>query len=76
MVQLMLLFSIKDDFMYLVNEWIWLLLLLISDVVCFKCSNQAINSLKKGSYLLKYGRWGKPKFCPFQLSKVCFISLY
>lgn len=30
---------------------------------------QTINSLKKGSYLLKYGRWGKPKFCPFQLSK-------
>ncbi|KAI3454653.1 hypothetical protein Pfo_011316 [Paulownia fortunei] len=29
---------------------------------------QAINALKKGSYLLKYGRWGKPKFCPFQLS--------
>ncbi|KAL8457412.1 hypothetical protein ACS0TY_035317 [Phlomoides rotata] len=29
---------------------------------------QAINALKKGTYLLKYGRWGKPKFCPFQLS--------
>ncbi|KAL0355677.1 UNVERIFIED_CONTAM: PH, RCC1 and FYVE domains-containing protein 1 [Sesamum radiatum] len=29
---------------------------------------QAINALKKGSYLLKYGRWGKPKFCPFRLS--------
>ncbi|KAK1551946.1 hypothetical protein Q3G72_007783 [Acer saccharum] len=29
---------------------------------------QAITSLKKGSYLLKYGRRGKPKFCPFQLS--------
>uniref|UniRef100_A0A2C9WM48 FYVE-type domain-containing protein n=1 Tax=Manihot esculenta TaxID=3983 RepID=A0A2C9WM48_MANES len=28
----------------------------------------AITALKKGSYLLKYGRRGKPKFCPFQLS--------
>ncbi|CAN0925961.1 PH, RCC1 and FYVE domains-containing protein 1 [Linum grandiflorum] len=30
--------------------------------------DQAITALKKGSYLLKYGRRGKPKFCPFQLS--------
>ncbi|XVF09098.1 hypothetical protein REPUB_Repub07fG0061900 [Reevesia pubescens] len=29
---------------------------------------QAITTLKKGMYLLKYGRWGKPKFCPFRLS--------
>ncbi|RDX61814.1 PH, RCC1 and FYVE domains-containing protein 1, partial [Mucuna pruriens] len=29
---------------------------------------QAITSLKKGSYLLKYGRRGRPKFCPFRLS--------
>nr|XP_043639562.1 PH, RCC1 and FYVE domains-containing protein 1-like [Erigeron canadensis] len=29
----------------------------------------AIASLKKWSYLLKYGRMGKPKFCPFQISK-------
>ncbi|KAJ8773704.1 hypothetical protein K2173_006354 [Erythroxylum novogranatense] len=29
---------------------------------------QAIIALKKGSHLLKYGRRGKPKFCPFQLS--------
>ncbi|KAI9111424.1 hypothetical protein K1719_017114 [Acacia pycnantha] len=29
---------------------------------------QAITSLKKGAYLLKYGRRGKPKFCPFRLS--------
>ncbi|KAG4924210.1 hypothetical protein JHK87_049750 [Glycine soja] len=29
---------------------------------------QAIISLKKGSYLLKYGQRGKPKFCPFRLS--------
>ncbi|XP_057750594.1 PH, RCC1 and FYVE domains-containing protein 1-like isoform X1 [Arachis stenosperma] len=29
---------------------------------------QALTSLKKGSYLLKYGRRGKPKFCPFRLS--------
>lgn len=30
--------------------------------------DKAIASLKKGSYLLKYGRRGKPKFCPFRLS--------
>ncbi|KAE9607938.1 hypothetical protein Lal_00039992 [Lupinus albus] len=30
--------------------------------------DQAIASLKKGSHLLKYGRRGKPKFCPFRLS--------
>ncbi|XVE54814.1 hypothetical protein DITRI_Ditri03aG0112800 [Diplodiscus trichospermus] len=29
---------------------------------------QAITTLKKGMYLLKYGRWGKPKFCPVRLS--------
>ncbi|KAI4314181.1 hypothetical protein L6164_027116 [Bauhinia variegata] len=29
---------------------------------------QAITYLKKGAYLLKYGRRGKPKFCPFRLS--------
>ncbi|XP_047178682.1 PH, RCC1 and FYVE domains-containing protein 1-like isoform X1 [Vigna umbellata] len=29
---------------------------------------QALTFLKKGSYLLKYGRRGKPKFCPFRLS--------
>ncbi|XVF69472.1 hypothetical protein PTKIN_Ptkin11bG0085000 [Pterospermum kingtungense] len=29
---------------------------------------QAITALKKGAYLLKYGRRGKPKFCPFRLS--------
>uniref|UniRef100_A0A7N0SWZ1 FYVE-type domain-containing protein n=1 Tax=Kalanchoe fedtschenkoi TaxID=63787 RepID=A0A7N0SWZ1_KALFE len=28
----------------------------------------AITALKKGTYLLKYGRRGKPKFCPFRLS--------
>ncbi|GAV62006.1 RCC1 domain-containing protein/FYVE domain-containing protein/BRX domain-containing protein/Mcp5_PH domain-containing protein/BRX_N domain-containing protein [Cephalotus follicularis] len=30
--------------------------------------DQAITTLKKGAYLLKYGRRGKPKFCPFKLS--------
>ncbi|OMO93152.1 Zinc finger, FYVE-type [Corchorus capsularis] len=30
--------------------------------------DQAITALKKGAYLLKYGRRGKPKFCPFHLS--------
>lgn len=29
---------------------------------------QAITALKKGTHLLKYGRRGKPKFCPFKLS--------
>ncbi|KAK6940018.1 FYVE zinc finger [Dillenia turbinata] len=29
---------------------------------------QAIIALKKGAQLLKYGRKGKPKFCPFRLS--------
>ncbi|KAE8665853.1 Ran GTPase binding protein, putative isoform 2 [Hibiscus syriacus] len=33
---------------------------------------QAISTLKKGMYLLKYGRWGKPKFCPFRLSNAIF----
>lgn len=28
----------------------------------------AITSLKKGAHLLKYGRRGKPKFCPFRLA--------
>ncbi|KAJ4844795.1 hypothetical protein Tsubulata_034168 [Turnera subulata] len=30
--------------------------------------DQAIVALKKGAVLLKYGRRGKPKFCPFHLS--------
>ncbi|KAA8529441.1 hypothetical protein F0562_033760 [Nyssa sinensis] len=30
--------------------------------------DQAIAVLKKGAYLLKYGRRGTPKFCPFRLS--------
>ncbi|KAK9935169.1 hypothetical protein M0R45_022281 [Rubus argutus] len=30
--------------------------------------DQAITALKKGATLLKYGRRGKPKFCPFRLS--------
>eukprot|EP00250_Pteridium_aquilinum_P019088 c24287_g2_i1 orf=404-3793(+) len=29
---------------------------------------QAVTALKKGAYLLKYGRRGKPKVCPFRLS--------
>ncbi|KAL3640591.1 hypothetical protein CASFOL_015559 [Castilleja foliolosa] len=37
---------------------------------------QAINALKRGSYLLKYGRWGKPKFCPFQLSNVILLHYF
>ncbi|KAL6606916.1 hypothetical protein ACP70R_042569 [Stipagrostis hirtigluma subsp. patula] len=31
-------------------------------------AEQAITGLKKGTHLLKYGRRGKPKFCPFRLS--------
>ncbi|KAJ7943495.1 Regulator of chromosome condensation (RCC1) family with FYVE zinc finger domain [Quillaja saponaria] len=31
-------------------------------------TEQAITALKKGAYLLKYRRRGKPKFCPFHLS--------
>ncbi|CAK9187371.1 unnamed protein product [Ilex paraguariensis] len=30
---------------------------------------QALIALKKGAQLLKYGRKGKPKFCPFRLSQ-------
>ncbi|GJU71273.1 PH, RCC1 and FYVE domains-containing protein 1 [Tanacetum coccineum] len=30
--------------------------------------DQAITALKKGACLLKYGRRGKPKFCPFRLA--------
>ncbi|WCJ43393.1 Regulator of chromosome condensation (RCC1) family with FYVE zinc finger domain [Euphorbia peplus] len=30
--------------------------------------HQALIALKKGSQLLKYGRKGKPKFCPFRVS--------
>jgi hypothetical protein len=37
---------------------------------------QAITALKKGAYLLKYGRRGKPKFCPFRLSNVSFYYFY
>ncbi|KAL8097971.1 PH, RCC1 and FYVE domains-containing protein 1-like [Apium graveolens] len=31
-------------------------------------AEQAITALKRGSYLLKYGHRGNPKFCPFRLS--------
>ncbi|XP_063941021.1 PH, RCC1 and FYVE domains-containing protein 1 isoform X2 [Daucus carota subsp. sativus] len=33
---------------------------------------QAVTALKKGAYLLKYGRRGKPKFCPFRLANPIF----
>ncbi|KAG5517412.1 hypothetical protein RHGRI_037971 [Rhododendron griersonianum] len=44
-----------------------------SDVNRAGCSaerdiEQAVTALKKGAYLLKYGRRGKPKFCPFRLA--------
>lgn len=35
---------------------------------------QAITALKKGAYLLKYGRRGKPKFCPFRLANVSLLD--
>lgn len=35
---------------------------------------QALIALKKGAQLLKYGRKGKPKFCPFRLSNVSFSA--
>ncbi|CAF1920478.1 unnamed protein product [Brassica oleracea] len=35
---------------------------------------QALISLKKGAQVLKYGRKGKPKFCPFRLSNVSMLS--
>ncbi|KAK8492996.1 hypothetical protein V6N12_037524 [Hibiscus sabdariffa] len=38
------------------------------DLISLKCRLEAITALKKGAYLLKYGRRGKPKFCPFRLS--------
>ncbi|KAK3011777.1 hypothetical protein RJ639_012560, partial [Escallonia herrerae] len=31
---------------------------------------EAITAVKRGSYLLKYGRRGKPKFCPVRLSNL------
>ncbi|XP_048437213.1 PH, RCC1 and FYVE domains-containing protein 1-like isoform X4 [Pyrus x bretschneideri] len=34
--------------------------------------DQAIIALKEGAQLLKYGRKGKPKFCPFRLSTAVF----
>lgn len=34
---------------------------------------QALIALKKGAQLLKYGRKGKPKFCPFRLSNVSLL---
>ncbi|KAL6962388.1 PH, RCC1 and FYVE domains-containing protein 1 [Sarracenia purpurea var. burkii] len=35
---------------------------------------QALVALKKGTQLLKYGRKGKPKFCPFRLSNSLWIA--
>ncbi|ERM94419.1 hypothetical protein AMTR_s00010p00256680 [Amborella trichopoda] len=37
---------------------------------------EAITALKKGAYLLKYGRRGKPKFCPFRLANDESILLW
>lgn len=44
----------------------------MADLVSYGNANrdieQALVALKKGAQLLKYGRKGKPKFCPFRLS--------
>nr|XP_043640125.1 PH, RCC1 and FYVE domains-containing protein 1-like [Erigeron canadensis] len=44
----------------------------MADLVSYNNTNrdteQALIALKKGAQLLKYGRKGKPKFCPFRLS--------
>ncbi|KAG5124892.1 hypothetical protein JHK82_031629 [Glycine max] len=32
---------------------------------------QVLIAMKNGAQLLKYGRKGKPKFCPFRLSRIC-----
>ncbi|KAJ8771648.1 hypothetical protein K2173_026825 [Erythroxylum novogranatense] len=44
----------------------------MADLVCYGNADrdieQALIALKKGAQLLKYGRKGKPKFCPFRLS--------
>ena len=37
------------------------------------CLVKAITALKKGVQLLKYGRRGKCKFCPFKLSNVSLL---
>ncbi|CAF1778182.1 unnamed protein product [Brassica oleracea var. botrytis] len=39
-----------------------------ADPVVARDIEQAVTALKMGAYLLKYGRRGKPKFCPFRLS--------
>ncbi|OMO99055.1 Zinc finger, FYVE-type [Corchorus capsularis] len=40
----------------------------IDNVLPVRSVSKAITALKKGAPLLKYGRRGKPKFCPFRLS--------
>ncbi|KAM1012029.1 hypothetical protein ACFX2C_047307 [Malus domestica] len=40
----------------------------LSTVAFDRAVQQAVVSMKRGAYLLKYGRRGKPKFCPFRLS--------
>ncbi|XP_062107676.1 PH, RCC1 and FYVE domains-containing protein 1 isoform X2 [Humulus lupulus] len=44
------------------------MVILFSLSLHFLGDNVAIVSIKKGAYLLKCGRRGKPKFCPFRLS--------
>lgn len=40
----------------------------MADLVSYRDTEQSLIALKKGAHLLKYGRKGKPKFCPFRLS--------
>lgn len=54
--------------MSLLDSLVPMYLIVISYGSFFFCQPQAITALKRGSYLLKYGR--KPKFCPFWLSNV------
>lgn len=73
----------QPDFWILMSSshfyWVMLLhgdveLTFTNFLLTFPYITQAITALKKGAYLLKYGRRGKPKFCPFRLSPVsCLV---
>ena len=53
--------------------WVFLSLFLLVFKFLYWSYWQAITALKKGACLLKYGRRGTPKFCPFRLSNVSFV---
>ena len=51
--------------------WFFIFLYFLFKFRFLSCSlQQAITALKKGAQLLKYGRRGKPKFCPFRVANV------